>query len=167
MLARLLASLAALALRSGENHGQIPLPRVLWAIPPGRRPYGPRTLIARLLASLAARRLANSRQATTSFGGRRWLALHKTDFCPSNLLIPARGPHPRASRFAPRLFAAAGTDELLPNQHVALHLLMERRTEIRAVVGKDARPIRGEGHVLGLTRINHQVDVVSIDTQAV
>src|SRR5215213_2803474 len=50
---------------------------------------------------------------------------------------------------------------------VALHLLMQRRTEVRAVERVDAGLARGEPDRLRLARIDHHVHVVLDDAQAV
>src|SRR5215467_4530408 len=54
-----------------------------------------------------------------------------------------------------RLSSLSGFD-----QHVALHLLMQRRAEMRAVVREDALMRGRERHGLCLARIHLQVDVV-------
>src|SRR6476660_5703526 len=46
------------------------------------------------------------------------------------------------------------------DDEVTLHLLVESRAEIRAVVGEDAGLVRLEGDGLGLPRVHDDVDVV-------
>ena len=53
------------------------------------------------------------------------------------------------------------------DDHVALHLLMERRAEVGAVVGEHAALLRRERDRLRFARIDHEVDVVVEQAEAV
>ena len=81
-----------------------------------------------------------------------------------------RGPSPGIRRRGGRLLPRApdtAPEVRLPDDHVALHLLVESRAEVGAVVGVDALLLRFEGDRLRLPGVHNDVDVVVEEAEPV
>src|SRR5512140_3607800 len=89
--------------------------------------------------------MTSSAATTTSTRGSGPTGLVRRPSRRSSSLLTTSPPRPASLRL---------------HDEIALHLLVERRAEVRAVVGEHARLVGLEGDGLRLAGVEHEVDVV-------